>query len=189
MKTAIQLTGALALSACALTLHAQQPASGGSPMSMPPAMTANPPPPGVPQPLPRSPSMAVALKMARAAIGACRGYHIGVTVLDAAGYPKLTYIPDGSHGFHAFMSFKKANTALKFRMPSGDATAAMKRDSKVAAEFRAGGADFISFAGGLPLLSNGKLIGAVGVSGAEPSAKDEACGKAAIEAVGLSYRE
>lgn len=188
MKTAFKLTCTLTLSACALTLHAQQPASSGSPMSMPPAMTTgNPPPPGSPQPLPPSPSMAVALEMAHSAMTACRGFHIGVTVLDAAGYPKLTYIPDGSQGFHAYMSFKKANTALRFKMPSGEITAAMKGNSKIAAEFRAGGANFITFAGGLPLMSHGKLIGALGVSGAEPSAKDEACGKAAIKAVGLTY--
>lgn len=188
MKAASKVTCAVALSVCALTLHAQQPApSNGSPMSMPPAMTGNPPPPGSPQPLPPSPSMAVALKMAHAAIAACRGFHVGITVLDAAGYPKLTYIPDGSQGFHAFISFKKANTALKFKMPSGEITAAMKRNPQTAAEFQAGGADFITFAGGLPLLSHGKLIGALGVSGAEPSAKDEACGKAAIRAVGLRY--
>lgn len=188
MKTGMKLACAAASSVCAMTLHAQQPATASqSPMSVPPAMTGNPAPPGRPQPLAPSPSMATALKMAHAAIAACRSFHVGITVLDDAGYPKLTYIPDGTAGVHAFISFKKANTALRFKMPSGEITAAMKRNSQIAAEFHAGGADFITFAGGLPLMSHGKLIGALGVSGAEPSAKDEACGKAAVRAVGLRY--
>lgn len=113
---------------------------------------------------------------------ACRGHHIGVTVLDAAGYPKLIYIPDGSYGFHAYMSFRKANTAVKFRMPSGKVAAATKTDPALAAKYRAGAADVITFAGGLPIWSGKKLLGAVGVSGAGPSEIDEGCAAAAIKA-------
>lgn len=189
-KLLISLTTAFAVSGYALmTAYAQQPSShgGASPMSLPPAMSRNPPPPGGPHPFVPSPSMAVALRIAHAAVGACHGFHIGVTVLDAAGYPKLTYIPDGSHGFHAFISFRKANTALKFRIPSGQISAAMKSDPRVAAEYQADAGDYITFAGGLPLFKGHELIGALGVSGAEPSAQDEACAKSAARSVRLEY--
>ncbi|MGH7224252.1 MAG: GlcG/HbpS family heme-binding protein [Gemmataceae bacterium] len=190
MKTTYRLTTALALSACALTVQAQQPTSGSgaSPMSLPPAIIGgNPPPPNQAQPPAPGPSMQVAMRLAHAAVAACRGYHVGVTVLNAAGYPKLVYIPDGSHGFHAFMSFRKASTALAFRMPSGRIGAATKANPALAAAYRAHADDFITFAGGLPLMRGHELIGALGVSGADPSAKDEACAAAAIKSVSLTY--
>ena len=190
MRSRFKLTAAILLCGCALSLHAQQPSGGGaSPMSMPPAMTGGPPPgPPRPMPLPASPSLAASLKMARAAVASCRGFHVGVTILDSGGYPKLIYTPDGSHGFHAYISFKKANTALKFRMPSGGISAAMKADPRLAAAYQAHAADFVTFAGGLPIMAGKKLIGAIGVSGAEPSAKDEECAAAAIEAARSTLR-
>jgi uncharacterized protein GlcG (DUF336 family) len=157
-------------------------ANGNPLQSVPHAFAAGPPPGPRPHPFPASPSMAAALKIARAAIAACHGHHIGVTVLDAAGYPKLIYIPDGSYGFHAYMSFRKANTAVKFAMPSGKVAEAMKTDPRLAAKYHAGADDFITFAGGLPLWSGRKLLGAVGVSGAGPSDIDEGCAAAAIKA-------
>lgn len=197
MSTGSKAQCAFVLSVCALSLQplrasAQVPqsaqqqspaAADANPMhSVPHAFAGGPPPGPRPHPFPASPSMAAARKIAHAAIAACRGHHIGVTVLDAAGYPKLIYIPDGSYGFHAYMSFRKANTAVKFAMPSGKVAAAMKTDPQLAAKYKAGAEDFITFAGGLPLWSGKKLLGAVGVSGAGPSDIDEGCAAAAIEA-------
>lgn len=194
MSTGLKAMPAVILSVCALTLQPQhasaqtpqsvhQPVAGANPMqSLPHAFADGPPPGPRPHPFPASPSMAAAQKIAHAAITACHGHHIGVTVLDAAGYPKLIYIPDGSHGFHAYMSFRKANTAVKLKMPSGKVAAAMKTDPQLAAKYQAGAADFITFAGGLPIWSGKKLLGAVGVSGAGPSNIDEGCAAAAIEA-------
>jgi glc operon protein GlcG len=196
MSTGLKALSALVLCACVLSLRPQQAsaqtaqparnsstAAAGNPMhGVPHAFASGAPPGPRPHPFPASPSMAAAQKIAQAAITACRGHHIGVTVLDAAGYPKLIYIPDGSYGFHAYMSFRKANTAVKFRMPSGKVAAAMKADPRLAAKYQAGAADFITFAGGLPLWSGKKLLGAVGVSGAGPSDIDEGCAAAAIAA-------
>ena len=174
-KTRWLLVSTLLASAAAV---AQPP-----PAQQPPAFSGGPPPgPPRPHPLAASPSMAAAMKIVHAAIAECHAFHIGVTVLDAAGYPKLIYIPDGSDGFHAYMAFRKANTALKFRMPSGKVEAAMKTNPRLAAQYQADVADFITFAGGLTLWSGKTLLGAVGVSGAEPSAVDEGCAAAGIKA-------
>ena len=54
---------------------------------------------------------------AKAATAACAGWHIGVAILDQAGTPKLYYIPDGTAGWHAYTSFRKANTALLIKAP------------------------------------------------------------------------
>lgn len=197
MSTGSKALPAFVLAVCALGLQPQQ-ASAQTPQSRhnpaPAAASINPmhrvphafaggaPPGPRPHPFPASPSMAAALKIAHAAIAACHGHHIGVTVLDAAGYPRLIYIPDGSYGFHAYMSFRKANTAVKFKMPSGKVAAAMKTAPQLAAKYQAGAEDFITFAGGLPIWTGRKLLGAVGVSGAGPSQIDEGCAAAAIKA-------
>ena len=141
---------ALVLSACPLTLQAQQPSTGVpiapsnvasanvQPESMPPAMAGGPPSgPRQPDHVARSPSMAAALKLARVIVAACRGYHVGVAILDAEGYPKLYYIPEGTAGFHAYMGFRKANTALKFGRPSGQVAAVTKADPQLAAKYQA----------------------------------------------------
>lgn len=131
----------------------------------------------------RGPSLAASIKMAEAIVASCAGYHIGVTVIDSEGQPKLVYVPDGTAGFHAGTGFRKANTALKFGMPSGKVAAASKADPELAAKFAADSARFMAFAGGMPIMVGTEIIGAVGVSGAEPDSRDEACAVDGIKAV------
>jgi uncharacterized protein GlcG (DUF336 family) len=121
--------------------------------------------------------------MAEVIAKSCHGYHIGVSVIDAEGTPKLFYIPDGTAGFHAYTGYRKANTALKFAMPSGKVAEATKADPQLAKKFEADAANFVTFAGGMPIMAGNEVIGAVGVSGAEPSAKDEACAVDGLNAV------
>jgi uncharacterized protein GlcG (DUF336 family) len=123
----------------------------------------------------RGPSIEVALEMARTIVASCKGYHVGISILDAAGTPKLYYIPDGTAGTHAYTGYRKANTALVFKMPSGKVADAAKSDHAIAARLAADPGNFVTWAGGMPLMAGNEIIGAVGVSGAEPSEKDEAC--------------
>jgi uncharacterized protein GlcG (DUF336 family) len=117
----------------------------------------------------------LAVELARAIVVACKGYHVGVSILDAAGMPKLYYIADGTGGTHAYTGYRKANTALSFKMPSGQVAAAAQADPALAAKLAADSNNFVTWAGGVLIMSGKELLGAVGVSGAEPSAKDEAC--------------
>jgi len=123
----------------------------------------------------RGPSIALAEIAAKAIVASCKGYHVGIAILDAAGTPKLYYIPDGTAGTHAYTGYRKANTALAFKMPSEQAALLAKTDATVAARFKAQADNYIGWAGGIPITVDGEVIGAIGVSGAEPSAKDEAC--------------
>jgi uncharacterized protein GlcG (DUF336 family) len=41
--------------------------------------------------------------------------------------------------------------------------------------------NLLSFAGGIPIKVGDEIIGAIGVSGAEPSAMDEKCANAGLE--------
>jgi len=139
-----------------------------------------PPPPRPPErPLPRSPTLAASLEVAKAVVEACKGYHVGVSIIDAAGTPKLYYIPDGTDGSHAYTGFRKAYTALTFKMPTSRVGALTKTDPAVVARIKAD-PNLLTFAGGMVLKAGNEVIGAIGVSGAEPSAKDEECGLVGI---------
>jgi uncharacterized protein GlcG (DUF336 family) len=146
-------------------------------------MPPGPPPPRPPErPLPRAPALDLALEAAKAIVEACKGYHVGVSVIDAAGTPKLYYIPDGTDGSHAYTGFRKAYTALTFKMPTSEVGALTKTDPTVVARIK-GDPNLLTFAGGMVLKSGNEVIGAVGVSGAEPSAKDEECGLVGINKI------
>ena len=197
----VWLWAALATAGCLNLAIAQPPPAGGPPGGGPPgppsAGNANGPPmvlppagpggkpmgPRPPDVVARGPSIDVAVDMAKAIVSACTGYHVGVSILDAAGTPKLYYVPDGTGGSHAYTGYRKAHSALVFKMPSGKVAAAAKADPAVAAKMAADKDNFIPWAGGMPIMAGTEVIGAVGVSGAEPSEKDEECAVAGIRAV------
>jgi len=142
-----------------------------------------PPPPRPPErPLPRGPALDLSLEAAKAIVEACKGYHVGVSIIDAAGTPKLYYIPDGTDGSHAYTGFRKAYTALTFKMPTSQVGALTKTDAAVVARIKAD-TNLLTFAGGMVLKAGEDIVGAVGVSGAEPSAKDEECGLVGISKI------
>lgn len=146
-------------------------------------MPPGPPPPRpTARPLPRAPALDLALEAAKAIVEACKGYHVGVSIIDAEGTPKLYYIPDGTDGSHAYTGFRKAYTALTFKKPTSEVGALTKTDPTVVARIKAD-PNLLSFAGGMVLKAGNDVIGAVGVSGAEPSAKDEECGLVGINRI------
>jgi uncharacterized protein GlcG (DUF336 family) len=128
------------------------------------------------------PGVELALAAARAAVKACDGYSIAVSVVDSAGMPKLFYVPDTTAGFHAYTALRKANTARVFDKPTSAVAALARGDPSLAARIRGDG-NLLAFAGGVPLWARDQLIGAIGVSGAEPSSVDERCALAAAEVV------
>lgn len=141
-----------------------------------------PGPPPVQKLVPAVP-IALALEAAKAAVAACAPQHVGIAILDSTGLAKLYYIADGATGIHAKTGFKKANTALAFNMPTSGVGKLIVSDKDAAAKFAAGGDTYIGWAGGVPIYAQGKLVGSIGVSGAEPSAVDEACGVKAIKQI------
>ncbi len=174
----------LALGLAAVSCAAQTPpATPDAPYNGPP-MPAGGFPPG-PRPvdvLSRGPSIDLAVEMAQTAVAACAPQHVGVSILDADGKPKLYYIPDGTAGQHAYTGFRKANTALHYKMPTSQVHAKVLADAALAAEV-AGDPNRVSWAGGVPIKVGDEIIGSIGVSGAEPSEADEACAVAAIAKV------
>lgn len=170
-----------------------QPAGAGQPggsvmgtfgSGPPPA----PPAPGAPVPAPkprtpaRGPSLDLALEAARVAVASCAGKPIGVAVVDKTGQAKLVYIPDGSVTDNSATALRKADTALLIGAPSNQLYARATADKALAAKVL-NNPSYIIWGGGLPIIVNGEVIGAIGVSGGGPEGIDDGCAKAALNAI------
>ena len=147
-----------------------------------------PPPPGAPTPAARpriparGPSIDLAYEAAKAAIASCTGKPIGVAVVDKSGQAKLVYIPDGSVTDNASTAIRKANTALLIGAPSNQLYARATADKTLATKVL-NNPNYIIWGGGLPIMVNGEVIGAIGVSGGGPEGIDDGCAKAGLDAI------
>jgi len=141
-----------------------------------PAVRAPSPPP------PPAPPIELAVQAAQAIAQACKQYPLGVAVVNSEGAPILIYIPDGSEAAHTYTAIRKAYTTVKFKVPTSDLTIRAAQDPHFAATIKAD-PNLIAFKGGIPLKAGNGIIGAIGVSGAEPSAVDEKCANAGLDKV------
>jgi uncharacterized protein GlcG (DUF336 family) len=129
-----------------------------------------------------APPIALALEAAQAIAQGCKQYALGLAVVDAKGLPRLVYIPDQSQSSHAYTAIRKAYTAVTFKVLTSTLVAKAQTDPAFAAQIRAD-PNLMAFKGGIPLFENGQLIGAIGVSGAEPGGHDEECGLIGYNAI------
>lgn len=144
-------------------------------------------PGGEPESTAAGPSLSVAIELALATVKACEreGYRIGATVIDSAGEARAMLTADGSDGSHVFVAMRKALAALAFAVPSSDANKLLSSDK--AAITKVTSAMFVT-GGAVPIFRNGKLIGAVGASGAAGEGpflgyQDEQCARAGLQSV------
>ena len=167
-----QLLLPLLLASLALPVSVQAQAPAPAPAAPPP-----PPAPG--------PALADALLAAQTAISACleRQQNVSVAVVDSAGVHKLLLAGDGAHQRGVQSSTAKALTALTFRLPTGALAERARQDAALGARLAAD-ASYNSRAGGLPIVKDGVLIGAIGVGGARGSENDEACARAGLARIG-----
>lgn len=119
---------------------------------------------------------------------ACLAYHksknvLGaIVILDAGGHMIYAYKMDGANDVSFDTARRKAETAWFFR-----------RSTSVSAEQIRGGAantaawmGYLPVLGGVPILVDGGIAGAVGVGGG-PAPHDENCALAGFDAVGLPH--
>jgi uncharacterized protein GlcG (DUF336 family) len=131
----------------------------------------------------RAPAIALAVKAAETIVSTCKKYPLGVAVVNAAGAPILIYLPDGSEPGHGYMALRKAFSAITFHMPTSELRTRVERgESQLADQVRAD-PNLVAFSGGILLKVQGEIIGAIGVSGAEPGAHDEECGLNGVRAI------
>ena len=129
-----------------------------------------------------APSIDVALKAAQAIAAACKQYPLGIAVIDSEGVAKLIYVPDQSQPWHGYSAVRKAYAALTYNMPGSQLVTKALADPDLAEKIKAD-PNVQAAGGGLPLTIGGKLVGAIGVSGAEPGGHDEECGLKGLDAI------
>jgi glc operon protein GlcG len=136
---------------------------------------------------PQQIDLATAKKMAAAAEAAATALnqHIAICIMDARGDMVFFERGDTINAIPVGSSQGKAHAVLMFGLPTKDAAAAIKAGTPVTAMLKAPMAGFSDLdirQGGLPIMKNGKMIGAIGVGGSA-SESDEAFAQAGIDAL------
>ena len=122
----------------------------------------------------------VAKRIAAAAEAAANRRHLTavIVVVDDGGHPLLLHRLDNTQVASVEVGIGKARTAAIFRRPSKDFEDQI-REGRVAALALPGATPL---QGGIPIVVDGKVIGAIGVSGESPQ-EDEDVAKAGAAAV------
>lgn len=109
-----------------------------------------------------------ALKAVQAAIAAARtlGVRVTVAAVDAGGHAKALVRMDGAPFHSVTLALDKAGTAAGFAAPTAQWAERLSTRPHLLAGLN-GRAGFIPVGGGVPVLADGVVIGAIGVSGAK----------------------
>lgn len=93
------------------------------------------------------------------------GLNASICILDGAGRTKAFHAMDGAPAISHETAAKKAKMALGFGMPTGETWLKFIEKDPILSQGAAHLPDFILLGGGSPVLWNGALVGAIGVSG------------------------
>jgi len=104
---------------------------------------------------------------------------VTVVVVDAAGVTKEMLRMDGAPLVSVQTAINKAYAAAAIGMPPDDFYAAIESDGAAVAEF-ATRPGLALIAGGLPVIADGRVAGAIGVAGAMTGAEDRRIAETAI---------
>jgi len=107
------------------------------------------------------------------------GLAMSIAIVDDGGYPLCLERMDGAGLLTAKVAGEKARTSALLRAPS---RALADRVAADPALLRL--TDYLPMTGGLPIMAEGRCVGAIGVSGGTPE-QDEQTGQAGIEALQL----
>jgi len=148
--------------------NAQQAAAPANPLDAVPDKMPFNTPYGVP----------ITLQRAQAAVQAAvaeameRGWQMNVAVLDSGGNLVAFSRMDGAQLASIAISEHKARAAVKYRRPTKVfEDAIQKSDFKYILSLD----DIVASRGGIPLIEDGKIIGAIGCSGGTGSQDEAAC--------------
>ncbi|MEI6433913.1 MAG: heme-binding protein [Bacteroidota bacterium] len=127
-------------------------------------------------------TLSTAEKMVNAAIEKANelGLSIAVTIVDESGIPKFFARMDHAPLIAVDASRKKAITAVGFGLPTGEAWFSFIKDDPILREGVHDFTDFMLMGGGMPIIINNELVGAIGVSGSHYT-NDQQCAQAAID--------
>ncbi|MGK5060220.1 GlcG/HbpS family heme-binding protein [Janthinobacterium sp. LB2P49] len=128
-------------------------------------------------------SLAAANKLANAAMAACQaqGRHIVVTVLDRGGNVVAVQRADGVGPHNTDASRRKAYTALSTKSDTYTLAVAARGNPDMRNLTTV--PELLLLGGGLPLMAQGQVVGAIGVAGSGGALQDRACAQAALSAI------
>jgi len=123
--------------------------------------------------------------MIDAAVAQARKLSVPITVVavDESGVTKEMLRMDGAPLVSVQTAINKAYAAAAIGMPPDDFFAAIEPDPAAVASF-ANRPGLALIAGGLPVLADGEVAGAIGVAGAMTAAEDRAIAEAALAGLG-----
>jgi glc operon protein GlcG len=123
-------------------------------------------------------------RMVAAAVDEARAMSLAVTVVtvDESGVLKELYRMDGAPLVSVQTAMSKAYAAAAVGMPPDDFYAAIESDGAAVASF-ATRPGLALIGGGIPVVADGRVAGAIGVAGAMTSAEDRRISEAAADPV------
>lgn len=132
----------------------------------------------------RSLTLADARQVVDTITAAARAHHVGaaVAVVDAGGNLLLLERLDGTFAAGAMVSMGKARTAALFQKPTRVFEELINKGRTAMAALP----DFTPLQGGVPIEVDGRIVGAVGVSGAASAQQDEEFALLGAKAVGMT---
>lgn len=137
--------------------------------------------------MPTLSTLDISLEQARAAVDAAIAKAadidtlMDIAVVDAGGNLKAFARMDGAWLGSIDIAMKKACTARFFDMPTG-VIGGLSQPGQPLFNIEHSNGGLITFPGGIPILSDGKVIGAIGVSGSSVE-NDHAVAEAGVKAV------
>jgi glc operon protein GlcG len=129
-------------------------------------------------------SAEVSRRLIDAAVSEAARLSVPVTVVtvDDSGVVKALHRMDGAPLLSIQTAQSKAYAAAATGMPADDFYSAISADSAAVASF-AGRPGLALIGGGLPVLANGQVAGAIGVAGAMTADEDRRIAEAAVDRV------
>jgi uncharacterized protein GlcG (DUF336 family) len=108
------------------------------------------------------------------------GFHVAIAVVDEAGHLMACHRMDGALWVTPEIARAKANASVAFHTTTLDLEQRFTARQLFAGNVAAlGSYQFVFGKGGVPLVEDGRIIGAVGVSGAVPADNDHTIADAA----------
>ena len=111
------------------------------------------------------------------------GFLVAIAVVDEAGHLVACHRMDGALWITPEIARAKANAAAAFRTTTLDMEERFSKGSRALFAGNVaslGDYQLVFGKGGVPIVENGRVVGAVGVSGAVPSENDHALAEAAV---------
>ena len=129
-------------------------------------------------------SYELAWRLIEAAMGKAREIGLGISacIVDESGVLKAFGRMDNAPLISVDAARKKALTAVGLGIPTGDAWYNFIKDDPILSAGVHNFDDFLLLGGGIPLIIDGQMAGAIGISGGHYK-QDEQCAAAAIEII------